>query len=179
MKFKLFFLIAFFAVTGCDKIKENATLPISTHISTTIPVVVTSTGVKSSDIVTVDAPMSFSRTQELKIEDNEDVAQYLTRIKEIELKSLLVTVNGLTEGQAINSISVDIAGIGNIFTQTNITMTNNSFTPTLAAGIFDSISEKFQTEKKITITAYGSTSGPLSVTVLLDMDAKFTVYLLK
>jgi len=34
---------------------------------------------------------------------------------------------------------LNVAGVGDIFTQTNITATANSFTPTIASGILDQV----------------------------------------
>ncbi len=180
MKFRLlYFATLVISIAGCDKIKDAATISINTQLKADIPVLVTAAMVKSSDLITPGAPIIFNKTQELKIEDNVDLAPYLAKIKEIDLTSLVVTVSGLTTGQTINSVSVDITGIGTLFTQTNITMTNNTFTPVIQSGMLDMISAKLLAEKKITITVSGSASGPLSIVVGLNMNAKVVAFLLK
>jgi len=175
MKTKMFCLMAFIIVfAGCDKIKDAATVPVTTKLKADIPVVVTS-GAKSE--VELNA-LAFTKTHELKLADNTDIAPYLSKIKEINLNSLVVTVTGLTAGQTINSVSLEVTGVGNIFTQTNITMSNNSFTPVIASGTLTSVAAKLTSDKKITLVVTGNASGPMSFTVGLNFDTKIIAYVL-
>jgi len=177
MKTKLLcFFVLFVAIVGCSKIKDATTIPISTHLQTNIPVVVTAVGMKSFDLVAVGNPISFTKTQDLTLASNVDLAPYLDKVKAIDLKSLVVTISGLSAGQTISTVSLDVAGVGNIFTQTNITMTNNSFTPVIAAGIFDQVAAKLTADRKITLTVSGSASGAMSFSVGLNIDTTITVY---
>lgn len=180
MKIKIFFLLAGLVLfAGCDAIKDAATVSFTTEIKTDIPVVITGLGVKSPDAFVANAPIAFSETQELNIADNQDIEPYLSKIKEIDINSIVVTVSGLTEGQSINSVSLDVAGIGNVITQTGITMTNNTFTPSVSEAVLDKVTEKLKSERKITVTVAGNVSGPMSFTVGLNMDAKVIAYLIQ
>jgi hypothetical protein len=175
MKTRMLCLLALIALfAGCDKIKDEATVPISTKLKADIPVVVTS-GAKSA--VEINA-LAFTKTYDLKLADNTDIAPYLSKIKEINLNSLVVTVTGLTAGQTINSVSLEVTGVGNIFTQTNITMSNNSFTPVIASGTLTSVAAKLTSDKKITLVVTGNASGPMSFTVTLNFDTKIIAYVL-
>lgn len=155
-------------LAGCSLIKDAAEVTITTDLTTIIPVVVSVT--KSVDAQEVGA--SFSQAQDLKLEDNVDIEPYLEKIREINMKSLVVTVNGLTSGQFISSISLDVTGVGTVCTQTNITSTANSFTPVIASGVLEQVGAKLKSDKKITITVHGDTSGPMafSVTLVFDTD---------
>jgi hypothetical protein len=173
MKSKLFYFLAFLVVvTGCDKIKDASEITLSTDLKADIPVVVPPVGKKSADQLGVVNTIEFTKTQDLTLTDNTVIQPYLEKIKSIDLNSLEVTVTGLTEDQTINSISLDVAGVGNIFTQTNITMSNNSFTPTIAAGTFDSVAAKLTSDRKVTLTVSGSASGPMSFTVSLKFGTE-------
>ena len=179
MKTKLFYFLAFFAIlTGCDKIKDAATVDIATDLTIDIPVVVQALGKKSSDQVGNVNAIEFSKTQDLALASNTDIEPYLEKIKEIDLKSLVVTITGLVGEQTINSISMDVTGVGNIFTQNNITVNNNSFTPEILAGTFDNVAKKLSSDKKITITLSGNASGPMSFTVSCNFDTTVIAYLL-
>jgi hypothetical protein len=179
MKTKLFCFLAFlFVFAGCDKIKDLATVPISTELTIDIPVVVLAQGKKSIDQVGVVNSIVFTKTQDLTLASNVDIEPYIAKIKEIGLNSLVVTITGLVEGQTINSVSLDVAGVGNIFTQTNITMSNNIFTPVIEAATFDNVAAKLTADKKITLTVSGSASGAMSFTVGLNFDTIVTAYLL-
>jgi len=177
MKTRLLLIIAsLLAFGGCSKIKDATTIPVNTHLQTNIPVVVTAVGMKSFDLVAIGSAITFNKTQDLALADNVDLTPYISRVKSINLNSVLVTITGLSVGQTINTVSLEVAGIGNIFTQTNITSTNNSFTPVIAAGILDQVAAKLTADRKITITVSGSTSGSMTFNVGLNIDTTVTVY---
>ena len=178
MKTKLlFFLMFLLAITGCDKIKDTATINVTTQLNASIPVVVTSIGMKSAGLVAASG--DFSATADLDLTSNEEIAPYIDRIKTINLNTLIVTINGLSAGQTINTVSLNVAGVGVIFTQNNITMGNNSFTPTIAQEILDKVASKLTTDRKITLTVSGNASGPMIFTVDLNIDSTLVVYTLQ
>jgi hypothetical protein len=57
-------------------------------------------------------------------------------------------------------------------------MSNNSFTPVIAAGTLDMVAAKLTTDRKITLTVSGIASGAMSFTVSLNFDAIIIAYLL-
>lgn len=170
------FLVILFTISGCSKIKDATTLSVSTHLQTSIPVTVTAIGMKSYDIIAVGNAITFTKSQDLTLANNVDLAPYLEKIKAINLNSLIVTVSGLSVDQTISSVTLNVAGVGDIFTQTNITSINNSFNPTIASGILDQVAVKLATDRKITLTVSGSASGIMSFTVGLNIDTSVVVY---
>lgn len=171
----LFLAITLFA--GCDLIKDANTIEIETDLTADVPIVVTAIK-KSAETTGSVAAISFTKTQDLSLSSNADIEPYLSKINAIALNNLVVTVNGLTAGQTINSVSLDVTGVGNVFTQNNITMSNNSFTPTIAAGVFDKVAAKLTSDKKITLTVSGSASGAMSFTVKLKFATVITAKVL-
>jgi len=166
----LFSLIPIFA--GCSLIEDATDITISTELKADIPVVVLASGSKSADQSAAVNTAVFTKTQDLTLSSNADIEPYLSKIKDINLNALVITITGLSTGQTINSIALDVAGVGNIFTQTNITMTNNSFTPAITTGVFDQVAAKLSSDKKITITVSGITSGPMTFMAGLNFDAE-------
>jgi hypothetical protein len=167
-KFSLL-IVALLMLSGCDWFKNIADVTLSTNLTMDIPVAVT--GTKAAALNTKIAAYNFSVTQDLSLADNEDVEPYLQKIKSVDLKSLVVTVSGLTSGQTINTISLSVTGVGTICTQTNITSTSNTFTPLIDAALLKSAEDKFKSDKKITVTVSGSTNQAMSFLVNLDFDA--------
>jgi len=179
MKTKMFLLLAFVAaLSGCDKLKDATTVPIDTSLKADIPVVVTAPTKKLFDQAEEVTAITFTKTQDLTLASNEDIEPYLSKIKSIDLKSLVVTVTGLSAGQTINSVALDVAGVGNVFTQTNISMTNNTFTPVISATILDNVATKLTSDKKITLTVSGNASGPMTFTVSLNLGVTVTAGIL-
>jgi len=172
----LWFLASLLVFGGCDKIKDATTISIPAQLQTNIPIVVTAVGIKTVDLIGVGSDITFSKTQDLALDDNVDIAPYLSRIKSIDLNSVVITITGLSAGQTINTISLDVAGVGNIFTQTNITSANNSFTAQIAEGVLDQVAAKLTSDKHISITVLGSASGTMSFNVGLNIDAMVTAY---
>ena len=166
----LFFtLIPVFA--GCDLIKDASKATISTELTANVPIEVVSSGKKSVNQTEIINVIDFTKTQDLTLASNPDIEPYLSKIKSIDLNSLLVTITGLSAGQTINSVALDVTGVGNIFTQTNISMTNNTFTPVITAATLANVATKLTNDKKITLTVSGNASGPMTFTVSLNFDA--------
>jgi len=178
MKTRLFcLLVILFTFGGCNKIKDATTISLKTQLQTSIPVSITAIGMKSYDIIAVGNAITFTKSQDLTLANNVDLAPYLEKIKTINLNSLIVTISGLATNQTINSVTLNVAGVGDIFTQTNITSTNNNpFTPTIVSGILDQVAAKLTTDRKITLTVSGSANGVMSFTVGLNIDASVIVY---
>jgi len=173
MKTKLFyFLILTVVLGGCELLKDAATVPIATDLKADIPVIVAA--VKSADEAGSVNAVVFNKTQDLSLGSNADIEPYLEKIKSIEMNSLVVTITGLTAGQTINSVSLDVTGVGNVFTQTNITMTNNTFTPVISATTLDNVAAKLTSDRKITLTVSGNASGAMTFTVGLNFDIVVT-----
>jgi hypothetical protein len=178
MKTSLFYLAALIIVfSGCDKIKDATTKDISTQLKTDIPVVVVASGKKSVNQTAEVNAIAFSETKELTLASNADIEPYLNKIESINLYSLVVTVTGLGAEQFISSMSLDVAGVGNIFTQTNITAGNNTFTPVIAESTLANVAAKLESDRKITLTLSGLASGPMVFTVNLNFNATLTVSL--
>jgi hypothetical protein len=176
MKTKMFYFFSVMTlIAGCSLIKDANSVDISTDLTADIPVVVT--GVKKSIESTV-AGISFSKSQDLSLSSNTDIEPYLSKIREINLNSLLMTVSGLNADQIINSISLDVAGVGNVFTQSNITMSNNTFTPDISPAILDQVAAKLKTDKMITLTVSGNASGAMTFTVSLNFETVLTAKVL-
>ena len=165
----ILFLSLILVLAGCDLLKKASEVTITTELTAAVPIEVVA-GKKSVDLTGVLNAIVFTKTQDLTLASNADIEPYLAKIKEINLNSLVVTITGLGTGQTINSVSLEVTGVGNIFTQTNITMTNNSFTPVIATGKLDQVATKLSSDKKITLTVSGNVSGAMTFTVSLNFD---------
>jgi hypothetical protein len=175
MKTKMILLLALAVLfPACDKLKDATTVPIDTNLKADIPVVVAASGKKSAGQEGSVAAITFTKSQDLTLASNADIEPYLSKIKSIDLNSLVITITGLSAGQTINSIALDVAGVGNVFTQTNITSTNGTFTPVISASILDAIAAKLTSDKKITLTLTGNASGPMTFTASLNFGVTVT-----
>jgi hypothetical protein len=177
MKTKLSLVLAIFILTaGCDKIKDATSITVNTNLQTSIPITVAQTAMKSADLNAAATAYTFSKTQDLSLSANTDISPYLAKINEITMNNVVITISGLSAGQTINSISLDVTGLGNVFTQTNITSANNTFTPTVTAGILTQMGAKLKAENKLTFTVSGNASGTMTFTVGINIDTKVVVY---
>jgi hypothetical protein len=156
-------LAAVMLLTGCDLFKDAAEITINTNLTADIPVIV-AVG-KSADLISEANAVNFSGTAMLSLADNPDIENYLEKIREIDLKSVVITVNGLSAGQTINTVTVAVSGSGDLGTQTNITSTSNSFTPAVNATVYSNAEKALLADQEITITATGTASGPMTFTV--------------
>lgn len=167
-------------LTGCDKLKELATIRINTKIETEIPIVI-ATNLPSAAAFgeNIHIPLTFSETHVIELLDNFDIEPYLKKIKEIDLSEVEITALGMQPGQVINSVTLEVAGIGHILTLTNISSTNNTFKPTIPQSLLDAVASKFLNEEKITVTVYGSANSPMSISIGVSIEAGIIAYVLK
>jgi len=178
MKTKLFcFLVLLIAFSGCDKIKDAATIKVPTNLKTDIHVDVTAVGMKSFDLIALNSG-SFSTSKELALAANDSIASYLDRFKAIDINAVTVSIPSLGSEQKINTLVLNVTGVGDIFTQTNITSSlNNPFNPVYTtAGILDEVAKKLTDERKITLTVSGTTTGLTTFNVGLTIGADVIVY---
>jgi hypothetical protein len=167
MKLSLSLLFAAFLVlSGCEKIKDATSIKVDTSFNVDFPVTTNQSKATAS---------TFSQTEVLSLADNSDLESYLSRIDEIDLSNVVITVEGLTEGQTINTLSLSAEGIGTILTVTDITMANNSFTPEVSSSILTQMGNKLNSNGSLTFTVSGETSGPMTFVVSAGMDAKVKV----
>lgn len=160
------FFAAVILLTGCDLFKNAAEITISTNLTADIPVVVVEG--KSAELISEATAVNFSGTATLSLADNPDIEEYLEKIREVDLKSVVVTVNGLSAGQTISTVTVTVTGSGELGTQTNITSTSNSFTPVVNASVYNQAEAALLANNEITVTATGSASGAMTFTVHLN-----------
>jgi hypothetical protein len=174
MKTKItLFLAAVMLLTGCDLFKNAAELTITTNLTADIPVIVAPG--KAADLFSEATAVNFSGTSTLTLAGNHDIADYLEKIREIDLKSVVITINGLSAGQTINTITVAVAGSGELGTQTNISFASNSFTPAVNASVYSKAEADLLADQEITVTATGTASGAMSFTVHLNFTSAIVV----
>jgi len=157
---------------GCDLFKDAAEVDFSTDLTANIPVLVT--GEKSADADAELLAVPFSKSYELKLGDNQDVKPYIDKIRRINLRSLEGYVTGLVTGQTINTMSLDVTGVGTITTVTNITPANSTFFPSVMTDDLDAVGKLLKEEKKVTLVIHGNASGPMTFTVTCIFDAMIT-----
>ncbi len=167
----LLFASLILIVGSCDKIKELLTVSISTTIEGNIPLHGYIPFGSSLDI-TKASVVNFDNSYDISIADNEDLNPYLKKIKEIQIKSVQIKFVGLEEGQIIDFISLNVIGVGSIVSLTNVTMSNNLFSPTVSNELLKSVSDIFLNSNKITVNLKGGANSAIQATVELKMDAK-------
>jgi len=172
MKTKFTFILAtMILLGGCSLIKDAATVTIDTDLTSSVTVTVA--GAKSAGLI-ANGDLPFSVSMDLRLDENTDIEPYLEKIREIGLSSLVVTITGLPLNQVISTISLDVTGVGNICTQTNVTAANNSFTPVVSQVTFDKVAAKLTNDLKITYTIHGLAALPGTFVISTIWGAKVT-----
>lgn len=171
MKAKIVFivLIATFLVS-CDAIKDLFSTDIETTLEMSVPVSVTANPIalKSADGILTSYP--FSKTGTLALDENDDAAEYIDRIKEVNINSIDAAVLGLTSGQVIETLTLSVTGIGTILTLSNITSTS-VITPNVSQAILDQIGAKLKSDLAITATVAGTSNyAPMNFSLNLEFD---------
>lgn len=164
MKTKMTFLFsALLLLAACGLIEDAAEVTINTELTSLMQITVT--GAKSAELTPEINALNFSKSQVLSLSENEDLVPYLDKIREIDIKSVSVDIYGLAPGQIINTLSVDVEGVGKIATITNITSVNVAYTPTINMAKLAEAAKKLKNDKKITLVVYGDANMPMSFNI--------------
>jgi len=165
MKTKMtMFLASVFLITGCSKIKDAAEVTFSSQLSTNISVVVG--GTKSAVTTSEAKSLPFSESKVLYLKDNTEIEPYLKKIREIELKSILVDIYGLTEGQVVTNLALDVEGEGTIATiNMEVTPYMAAYPPTIDQEKLVQAGKSLAKNQKITLVVHGDANGPLSFNI--------------
>jgi hypothetical protein len=169
MKTKMtMFFASVFLIAACELVKDAAEVNLTTQLSTNIAIVVA--GSKSVEITPEAKASGFSKSQVLYLKDNTEIEPYLKKIREINLKRVLVDIYGLTEGQVVNTLSLDVEGAGTIATITNITPMNIAYSPVIDEAKLVQAGKKLAKDLKITLIVHGDANGPMSFNINMAFD---------
>ena len=164
MKIKMTgFIAPLLLLAACGLIKDAAEVTISAQLMTNMQITVS--GSKSAEFTAVTNALEFSQSQVLYLKDNTDLEPYLDKIREVEIKSVLVDIYGLNEGQVVSTLSLDVEGVGTIGTITNVTAMNVAYSPVINQDNLTKAGNKLKNDKKITLVVHGLASGPMSFNI--------------
>ena len=164
MKTKMTFLFsALLLLAACGLIKDAAEVTISTELTSLMQVTVA--GTKSAEFTSGINALNFSKSQLLSLSENEDLEPYLDKIREIDITSVMVDIYGLTEGQIINTLSLDVEGVGKIATVTGITASNITYSAIVDNVKLAEAGKKLKNDKKVTLVVYGDANMPMSFNI--------------
>lgn len=166
---RVFFILASLVLLlgSCDKIKDLLTITIPTTIEGEIPLRAT----KSSSNITKALVVNFSRSQGISVADNPELVRYVNKIKDIDIESIQIQFKGLTSGQVIDFITIDIEGVGNIATLQNITA-NSLHSPNISKELLNSVSQKLLKNLIITVNVSGRANSEINAAAVLKMKAE-------
>jgi len=164
------FFASLFLLAGCGLIKDAAEVTISAQLSALMQVTVSEA--KSAEITAETNASDFSKSQVLYLKDNTELEPYLDKIREIKIKSVMVDIYGLNEGQVVKTLSIDVEGIGTIGTITDITSMNIAYTPVIDQANLVLAGKKLKSDLKITLVVHGVANGPMSfnINMLFPVD---------
>ena len=166
MKTKMTFLFAtLLLLAGCGLIKDAAEVTIDAQLSSLMQITVP--GSKSAEITAETNASNFSKSQVLYLKDNPDLEPYLDKIREVEIKSVMVDIlYGLNEGQVVTNLSLDVDGVGTIATITgDVTNMMIAYPPVIDQAKLVLAGKALKKDNKITLVVHGVANGPLSFNI--------------
>ncbi|MDX8340802.1 hypothetical protein SLH46_16515 [Draconibacterium sp. IB214405] len=170
MKNTFLLLLIFSALLfSCDKIDEANTFEFDTTVSMDIPVAVIETSAQAQKSALAD--YAFSVTQTNSLSEIEEIADYLDKLKSIDINDLEIVISNLGEGELVKSIEISVDGVGVLVTLTDISMENTTFTPEIDDSKLIQAASILSSTKAITITVAGVTNtAPMDFMVNMDFD---------
>jgi hypothetical protein len=173
MKTKFLLLILISTIlSSCDTVKDWFSTDVDTRLEIIVPVSVTPTGMALKSANATESTYAFSKTGTIALDENDDVADYIDKIKEVNVNGVDATVLGLSAGQIIQTLTVSVDSVGTILTLSNITSASGKLTPGVPQATLDQIGTELENDLSITVTVAGTTNyAPMNFTIELGMDA--------
>lgn len=173
MKIKAVILLAILVTLGgCDWIRNLGEVDFDTDLVVNVPI--NSDSRKSAVAEVSVEDYNFQGSAVLSLSENEEIEPYMEKLREIDLKSLEVTVIGLLPTQTLITVSLSVTGVGTLCTVNNITSLNSTFTPEVNSDLLEQAGQKLLDEGSVTVTVSGSATGPVANTVSLKFDTRVT-----
>ncbi len=173
MKIKAVILLAILVTLGgCEWIRNLGNVDFETDL--VLNVLVSSDMKKGANTATEIADFSFTGSEVLSLEENEDIEPYIKKLKEIDLQDVKVTFSGLLSGQTITTIALSVSGVGIICTHSNITSTTGTFTPAIDEDMLLKAGKKLLKDGSITVVVSGTSSVIIENLVNIVFGAKVT-----
>ncbi|MGE5348268.1 MAG: hypothetical protein ACM3NP_03210 [Actinomycetota bacterium] len=173
MKIKAVILLAILVTLGgCEWIRNLGNVDFETDL--VLNVLVSSDMKKGANAGTEIADYSFTGSEVLSLEENEDIEPYIKKLKEIDLQDVKVTFSGLLSGQTITTIALSVSGVGIICTHSNITSTTGTFTPAIDEDMLLKAGKKLLKDGSITVVVSGTSSVIIENLVNIVFGAKVT-----
>ncbi len=162
-------VVASLFLLSCDKIEEANTVDFDTTLSMDIPVSVESPVAMIEKSTAEDFPFSESKTYSLS--ENEDINDYLSKIKSIDISDFAIVFSGLGEGEEIKMVDISVTGAGILASFQNVTNATTSPTPTINSANVAQAATILNSTKAIEVIVSGTTNtAPMDFTVNMDFD---------
>ncbi|WP_347840069.1 hypothetical protein [uncultured Draconibacterium sp.] len=163
------FLVFALSLFSCDKIEDANTIEFDTTLSMNIPVAVVETTASLQKSATAD--FAFSETQTTKLSDISEIADYLNKLKSIDINELELVIGNLGEGELVKTLDVSVDNVGILVSLTDISRENNTFKPSVDNAKLIQAASILNSTKEITITVSGTTNAaPVDFVVNMDFD---------
>jgi len=167
----IYFVLLVFALSlfSCDKIEDANTIEFDTTLSMNIPVAVVETNASIQKSASAD--FAFSETQTTKLSDISEIADYLNKLKSIDINELELVIGNLGEGELVKTLDVSVDNVGILVSLTDISRENNTFKPSVDNAKLIQAASILNSTKEITITVSGTTNtAPVDFVVNMDFD---------
>ena len=164
----LLFIIPAF-LFSCDEVEEANTIEFDTTLSLDIPVAVVAPTAMLEKSTQEDFMFEQSATSSLS--EMENIQDYLSKVKTIEINDIEIVINNLGAGEEIKKIDISVEGIGVLATIMNVSATNNVHSPSVDNAKLTQAATILNSTKAITVMVSGTTnSAPMDFTVNMDFD---------
>lgn len=155
-------ILIMIVLVSCD---ELLSLTIDTELTMDLPISVTeSTALLKSGST---SSYTFSKSDTIYLNDDDDVADHIEKIKSVSVKDVDVSIFNLSEGEVIETLEVIIPGVGTLLTINNITE-SGVITPTIEQEVLENAGQKILDDLQLSATVNGTSNyAPMQFNVEL------------
>ncbi len=164
-----FALVLVFA--SCDELKNLADVTIDADFTADLPI--TSSAAAKGDVGADEVQFPLGGSYTLRADDNDEVADYLDKLKEVSLTGYTMKPVGLSAQNVIGSLVIKINDVV-MFDGSDIVSTSVFTDADISEAAINEFTSSMLKDKKVTFTASGYSSMPLVITLSQLFETEIT-----
>ena len=169
IKVALLFFALIISTTSCE---DLLTVTLDAEFDSGINAESTGQQLEALALKSASSDYTFSGDDVVNLADDEDIVEYIEKIKSISITAIECEIFGIPEGEKIENLKIMIDGTSFMPEYSDITSENNVITILVESSVLDEVETYFEENHMLKTMISGSTTAPMSLTVNIKYVTK-------
>lgn len=168
-KVALLFFALIISTTSCE---DLLTVTLDAEFNSAINTESTGQQVEALALKSTSSDYTFSGDNIVSLSDDEDIVDYIEKIKSINIVAIECEIFGIPAEEKIENLKIMIDGTSFFPQYFNVTADNNTITVLVESEVLDEVETYFEENHMLKTMISGSTTAPMSLVVNIKYVTK-------